>query len=226
MSLTLSITDGISPELQRQMRELQNPRGLMAAAGKRVEVELRAHFERRNAEANKQGWPKRGFWMRIRRATALAAVSASSATVAVADPALNLKVHGGDVTPKRGKYLAIPATPEAYAAGSPREGGLNLQFDLVEIAPGRFAPALVEAAYTTFKIVKGKNGPRVKMGAESWGGRVHYWLTRKAHMEKDPTALPEREHLQRALRDEVVNYVSRLNRRLAQANARPAGRRA
>ena len=39
----------------------------------------------------------------------------------IASPEFAHKVRGGTITPKRGKFLALPLRAEAYAAGSPRE---------------------------------------------------------------------------------------------------------
>jgi hypothetical protein len=206
--LNLSLS-GDDDDLRRRVEMLERPRGLMAAVGKRAEIELRNHFDKRNDEANKQGWPKRGFWGDVRQATALTYISDTEATITIAHPALNQKIHGGTITPKRGRFLAIPATQEAYAAGSPREGGMNLRPETIFMGGGRTAVALVEAWSQSISYRKNSRGTKVKAGAESQGGRVQYWLVKSVETQADEKALPTSDALQAAVEDEARKYLDR-----------------
>jgi hypothetical protein len=116
----------------------------------------------------------------VRANTALTEVTEHQATVSIASPAFAQKLYGGTITPKRGKFLAIPATQEAYAAGSPREGGI----------PGLFRP----------------KGRRFLMNPE---GRVEYWLVPSVTQAKDPRALPDMDAVGDRLAGEAEAWVAR-----------------
>lgn len=187
--LNILIEDHVTPEIQRQIREYDSPEILLAALGKRLETDLRKHFLDRNSEPNQRNWPKKNFWSRIASATALESVSGNEAVVAISDPAINQKVHGGTITPKRGKYLAIPARGEAYAAGSPR------RFDFLQVifGRGRRPVALAERPRTDIRWGgRNKKGQRrVTEGHTRPGGLVWYWLTKSVTQGPDRRALPE-----------------------------------
>lgn len=86
---------------------------------KAVEKRLRFHFQALNGRPNKQGWSKSSFWGKI--AGSMVALSDGNAgIVQVNDPALNLKVFGGAVTPKTSRLLAIPLQAE-FAGRRPGE---------------------------------------------------------------------------------------------------------
>ncbi len=105
-------------DLLTRMEPAKLMTGLNAARGKAAEGVVKAHFLTR--PRNARGWKSSGFWnVRMRTATSLTHFDASTATVTIADPAMNQKVHGGPITPKEGKVLCIPARSEA-AGRSPR----------------------------------------------------------------------------------------------------------
>lgn len=192
MDLTITVTqDDVSPAI-RQLLATINPARLMQVAGKRLEIEMRKHFQDLDRRPNKRGWPSRHFWSRISKSTALGVVSRESATVAVSDPAFWAKLQGATIRPKRGKFLAIPATAAAYAAGSPREGGApELSFDRqINPATGRMQFCL---------SIKSSNS----------ASTVWYWLARQATVPADPEALPDESHLKFAILDSIESFVAR-----------------
>lgn len=126
LTLTIRISDQTSPVLLHLTQMLGRPRPITEAVAQATVVELQRHFLARNQEPNKRGWPSQNFWTREgRNKTAVADLQDSRAEVAVGSPAIAHKLTGGTIKPKRGKYLAIPITAEAYKAGSPREGGMS-----------------------------------------------------------------------------------------------------
>lgn len=195
--IEIEIKDLASPQIAKLAGALKSPRPLLAAAGKRVEVDLRAHFLRRNAQGNRQGWPRTNFWNRIRKSTALDHVNDQEAVVSVSDPAINQKLHGGTITPKRGKYLAIPARAEAYGH-SPRD------FDDLEFIPTARGGMLVQRVQSLLR--RGKKGFR--SGGKPGGG-TFFFLVKSVTQAADPEALPPREDLDAAVHAEVRAWISR-----------------
>lgn len=181
-----------------------DPAIIVRLAGKTVERELRAHFIRRNAQPNKRGWPSRGLWRDIANQTATGAVSgaglAAEVRIAVSHPAINLKVYGGRVTPKRGKFLALPATAAAYAAGSPREGATP------ELRP---ATAFNAAIGKPMRALVDARSPRPKKGALADTGAVWYWLARQTTHAPDKDALPADYYVDAKVSDTIEGYLRR-----------------
>jgi len=210
MKVAVTIHDGATYTLTKLAEGLTNRRPLNAAVGKRGESELREHFRERNQEPNKKGWPAQDFWNRIRKATALASVDDSGAAIAIADPAITQKIYGGEIKPKEGKYLALPAIAEA--SGRSARTFANLEPLIRWMNGKRRAVALVERRATLTSDRKEKGSGAVEKKGELVGGRVFYWLVESVHPRKDPRALPTREKMEKALREEAQIYVEDLVR--------------
>jgi hypothetical protein len=204
--VTVTIKDHATYTLTKLAEGLTNRRPLNAAVGKRGESELREHFRERNQEPNKKGWPSQDFWNRIRKATALATVDETGATIAISDPAFAGKTHDFTLKPVEGKYLTIPAIAEA--SGRSARTFSNL-VPLIRWRRGvRRAIALVERQATLLR--DRKDGAATEKKGELVGGRVFYWLVESVRQKKDPRALPTREKMETALREEAQIYVEDL----------------
>lgn len=216
VSINLQIRDTASRDLRDRMAVVQNPRGLMAAAGGTVRRVLQDHFRAKNAQGNKQGWPSRGTWKRIASATQLTSVTASEAVVTVAAPEFSLKLNGGTITPKRGKALAIPANAEAYKLGSPRASGLDLVAVILgNTARGKVMGALVRPAQQQVSFRKTKKGGLKAHAGKLTPETVMYWLVRSARVPRDNDALPSQQKLQATLDDTVRQWFAQQTRRAA-----------
>jgi len=183
-----------SPDVDREIKRLSDIGGdftpALKAGGKQLETDLRDHFAARNQEPNKEGWPKRNFWAGIRRSTALSSFSASEAVVLISDPAINQKVYGGTITPKRVRNLPLPMNADAYRAGSPRE----LQTNFLRLIVTRSGAYLVEREAVNIRPRGGK-----KVGyrpASEMGGRFWYHLVPSVTQQPDPRALPDESYLE------------------------------
>ena len=168
-------------------------RPLMAALGKRLEIALRSHFEKRNAAPNKHRSPRSNFWNRpIRDNTALQEATATTATVAIADPAMAQKIHGGPIVPKERQYLSVPARGEAYGR-SPR---LFDDLKFIPLRRGDLAGMLVREG----------DLPALRKGAKV----AYYFLLGKVDQQPDPDALPKPADLSQALKHEGDEYIARI----------------
>lgn len=72
---------------------------------------VRKHFGELNQRPDKEGWKKSNFRAQIRDSVQIL-TDGDAAVVQINDPRFNLKFHGGTVTPKRGRALAIPLHEE------------------------------------------------------------------------------------------------------------------
>lgn len=195
ISGTIQINDQATPELLRIRAQVKRPRALMAAAGKRVERELRSHFLAKDSEGNRRGWVRSHFWnKRVRQATSFTGATDTTAEVEIASPEFVHKLRGGTIRPKRGRALAIPLTNRAKKAGSPREWDDDALFPL-KTKRGLF---LMIAT-----LGKGRGGIK--------GQRLiaAYKLLPKVTHRPDPTALPPEGNLEAAVEDEALKYLRR-----------------
>jgi hypothetical protein len=209
ISLTVQVRDTASPAMKDALAKLTNRQPLLKALGKGLESDLKAHFLVKNSRGNKRGWPTQNFWNRIRNATAFTGATNDTSTVTIADPAINPHYYGGVIKPKKAKFNAIPARSEAYGV-MPSSGLIpGLRF-----VPTRTGGMLVQAAHSTFKLVKdrrkGLEGQRrVKQTGAVEGGGVFYWLKRFVTIPKDPDALPKLEVLQDRLMERAAAWLQR-----------------
>lgn len=194
----LSVTDRATPLLTRLYDRVAPGRRqpLLRVLGRRLENSLRKHFQTRDAEGNKRGWPRSHFWNRLRRATAFAGATATAAKVTVADPALAMKVHGGTIHPIQAKALAIPLRAEAKVAGLPR----------AHLLPGLF-------------ILK-SHGRAYLARREDRALRLYYKLVKSITQQADPRALPLRHLVLADLHASTTSFLKRdVQRGLAPASS-------
>lgn len=209
--MSIYTKDYATPALARIAASLTDRTTFHQALGKRGEVELRAHFQTRAAQPNKTGWtsPAGKFWERIHWKTNYLSADESGATIRISDPAIAQKIHGGTITPKKGKYLALPAIAEAYGRIPSQLHNLHL---LIRWRDGvRRAVALVENYSQSLKLGRPrKDGSRKQTVGEVRGGTVWYWLVKSVTQRADPAALPPREKMEAALLDEAQGFMARL----------------
>lgn len=153
------------------------------------------------AHPNKHSWPRSNFVRSLLDDVEVneASVDADGATIAAA-PELLHKVDGGSVSPRRGKYLAIPARGAAYSAGSPGEGRTPPLTVLMSNKGGiRRAVALA--------LVDG--GPKVAYARAGLDADIWYWLTAGPVTHAgDPDLLPAESELQEAARSGIDEVLS------------------
>lgn len=195
--------------LQEWVREMalraRDTRPLMAFIAKSMEVAYRRHFAAREAEGNKQGWPQRHFWNREVARYLKHSYTSTEAVITIASPAYMHKVHGGKITPKRGRALAIPQSARAYAAGSPRISGLPLVFipDLSRKVVGW----LIE--HEMYRIgLKTKKGYR--LANKKTVGTIHYMLVGGVNQAADPRAEPTTEAVEAVVRENIESWIKLL----------------
>lgn len=196
LPVSVEITkDTATPALQQVWDSLAPGRRkpLMAVLGREGERIYRAWFRGRNADSpNRRGFPRSNFWSkRIAGATAYdaARTTDTTATVVVADPAINAHVHGGTWGAKTAKNLALPLRAEAYGV-RPKAGTI----------PGlRFIPNLRRGANVKGWLVTGQDAQT-----------VYWWrLQRTVTVSRDPRALPPSAAVLDALTARALKFFHR-----------------
>lgn len=186
-------------------KALADLRPLLVVLQRRAVNEVKEHFLARNREPNSMGWPKRNFWSREGRDnTGPGEVTGDSAAVVVASAAIAHKFSGGTIVAKRGRFLAIPLTAEAYRAGSPREGNM----------PGLFLVRRKGDTGRAFLAVADQLGAKAPRGAKGMaprdrGIRPQYLLLARVTQAADPRTLPPAEQLEGRLQAEAETFIAR-----------------
>jgi hypothetical protein len=163
-----------------QVKRLQAIRGELkalidinrAAANGAANV-LRDHWIARNMSVQrKPGWPASNYWTQVAESVSTTANS-TEGTVHVKHPGVYYHLKGGTITPKRGKYLAIPLQPENKG-----------------VWPSEKFPSRKAAFLLTSKL-----GNKLLVTSEGKGKdrklTLHYLLLESVSKPADATVLPQ-----------------------------------
>jgi len=188
-----------------------NTRRLLAAGAAEYKRLWRARFDALDAAGNKKGFPPKNFWIKEGKLkTDVADLTADMARVTCDSRAVAMRSAGGTVRPRAAKALAIPLTPQAYAAGWPSNSGLPLEFVPVKSAKNPAVRGkLVEARAT--RISYGRDGS-VRKGRENvkTAGTTHYLLVSKSEIPAMGDAVrPERTAAEAAVTAKMVEALAR-----------------
>lgn len=167
MALDVQITDKATPALRALLLQLSGRRG-HAILGQSIRILVREHLRAKEAQPNKQGWPKTHYYSRARERVTFEA-SEDDATVTVAIEGFRQRYHGGRITPVNRRALTIPAAPEAYGKVAGEFGG-NLEF--YPFYRGRIVGLLVGAPDSAL------------------AGKVLYRLVTSVNQAPDPSVIP------------------------------------
>lgn len=188
-----------------------NTRRLLAAGAAEYKRLWRARFDALDAAGNKKGFPPKNFWIKEGKLkTDVADLTADMARVTCDSRAVAMRSAGGTVRPRTAKALAIPLTPQAYAAGWPSNSGLPLEFVPVKSAKNPAVRGkLVEARAT--RISYGRDGS-VRKGRENvkTAGTTHYLLVSKSEIPAMGDAVrPERTAAEASVTAKMVEALAR-----------------
>lgn len=118
MNITLTLrTDSVTPDIRRALAAGRGP-WLLAAGAKEMTREIKSHLRELQGRGNRRGWPSKKFFAgrpdSVANRVGISRTQPGLVVVTIADPRFAHRITGGTVTPKRGQYLAIPLTAEAY----------------------------------------------------------------------------------------------------------------
>lgn len=201
--ITVAIRDYATPELMRMVGQVRTA-GPLQAAGQRVAVALRRHFQEANAtRPNRKGWPRQNFWAAFARRVALASASPTRAIVRIQDPqgALRHKLTGGTIRAKRGKMLAIPLTGEAYRRGAMAR--------IPDAFPDAFLLRTQRGAYIVRGTYQTRGSGRKRSGIKGQRLQFLYRLVPSVTQAADPQALPAPAVLGREAAEGLEGWIRR-----------------
>ncbi len=117
VAISVNVRDGASDFLKKKIDSLA-PEKLAAKVGPALQDLTREHLG--SLPANKKGWPSTNFydqfvdkvqWFPAENGLVVAIFPA---TIHGRQVSLNQRFHGGPITPKTAKFLAIPISPVSY----------------------------------------------------------------------------------------------------------------
>ena len=165
--LTIHVSrDEVTPHLRKLLRQAANDGPLAKVLGRAGANELKKHFRARNTKPNKLGGKRTNFWSAVAASVQSPTYGPGRIVIAVTHPAIAQKVHGGTITAKKAKNLALPIHKDAHG-NSPRVFS-DLHFAMTK--------AGIKLLY--------RKGPS---GGIDW----LYVLKRSVRQNKDPEALPK-----------------------------------
>ncbi len=180
-------TSGLKKTLDGIARRLRNNR-MMEAAGTSLHNALAWFYEGKGSTFWSRFSPNSAEGFRIHVTPNRATASIGGYTGAI----LAHKIHGGTVRPKCAGALAIPLSPEARRAGSPRDGR----------TPDLF---LLKTKTKAFLAEAGPRGGKSRSRLKLW-----YILLRAVTHRPDPDAKPTSEYIKQAVSPEVVAEFRRI----------------
>ncbi len=196
--------EGFVAEFDRVSARLKRPAGLARVLGRAAVVELKAHFRRKNRTPNRLGAPRshggRGFWGAVANAVQSPTITdgGTAVRIAISHPHYAQKVYGGTIRAKRGRYISIPLSVEAYGR-----------------TPGQPIPGQVpnfEAATGIRLFLWHRGGNKFLAAALAGGIKVHYVLKRSVDQKPDSTAFPAKAALLHALLIRARLYADNLEK--------------
>lgn len=184
---------GFAKEFAGVLRQAQRPEAVLMAAGRELSNQLRSHFRKKDREEPNKLSPRREhFWLQVMRSVHNPEQTGyNTVSVRVSDPRIAQKVFGGRIVAKRARALTIPVAEKAYgrtASTFERETGLKL-FLLIPTDGGK---------------AEGKLAAKIGEQVE-----VQYVLRRSVNQKSDPTALPDKTALEKAILERARKVAER-----------------
>ena len=183
MSLTIKISDGVSARLGQVATTLRDRRGANRAAAEGALPVIQNQFRGLSSSNRNRFGVRGGFWNRMLAGTSARADAQQGVVRMPREVAL--RYFGGIVTPKKSKFLAIPARAEAYGK-SPRQFN-DLRFQPFAGKPGGM---LVQRDQTRVSYGRARKDGSRKVTTDAAGGGVFFWLVPMAIIKADRNVLP------------------------------------
>jgi hypothetical protein len=187
MQVTIAAeTQDALDRLQRLGLAVRNPRGFTQVATEGAKYETQENFRQLNLSRHRANAPRPGFYATARESTISKVETTSRGSISVTGPrGIQQRIHGGTITAKPGKYLAIPVHP--------RVTGIRARE--------------VYERLGLMTVVNRSTGKGVLVDANNV---VFYALTRSVTQKADPSVLPSDARLRSASLQAAIEYADSL----------------
>jgi hypothetical protein len=184
---------GNAPYVVQAISRAVQPKSLNPPIGRAVVNVFKQHlFGLDRSRPNALGGARTNFYADAARGTHFDSLP-DGVLISVNQVGFRQRVLGGTITPKKAKYLTIPARAEAHGK---RASEFN---DLIVLRRGdhRFGEpyALARAVQTTLRVTGSATasalGVRRFSRGEETGAEVLFWLKKSVTQRRDPTAVPQ-----------------------------------
>lgn len=209
--MKVEVTIKGSDVLVKLERQLANATELHRALGKRLEIELRDHFNTKNNKPNKLGGQRENFWAGVAKATLLKSADKNGATVVIGKREFNVHAYGGPIKPLHAKALTIPLVPEAKGMRAETyERTYNVKLFRIKGRDILFAKSTrnLGASESLFRSTRGNHRTGSTMYAARVAIRAVYALKKSVTIPRDPDALPNEVKIREAFTEVVDDYFS------------------
>jgi hypothetical protein len=196
--IKIDVTDQASPAVKAVTRALK-PDRLNPVVGRSANNAYRTYLFALNASrANKLGGKRSNFYTGAARATHFDVVP-DGVIISISQVGIAQRFFGGRITPKKSKYLTIPARAESYGKRAGEFPDLELLYNR------RGQPyALARIQKTNIGYRKGQ-----VFNKGTVGGEILFWLVKETNQQPDPTVLPPDAQVYEAIDTDVQAVVAR-----------------
>jgi hypothetical protein len=214
MGLSFNITEKLAGRENAFLSELKNPSALNTIIGRKVSRAVITHFQTYSAShPNKLGGRRTNYVASMGDATTYTADS-NGAKISVSQEGARLRIEGGTITPKKRKYLTIPAIAEAYGKRASEFNNITFLYrrEGGSVRPWAIAEEKSSPTYGTRAAGFGASGPvrsRVAVGTR-YGrnhGRVLFFLVRSANIPANRNLLLSDDQIMQAALDATRSYI-------------------
>ncbi len=214
LAVRIDLTDHATPVVRAIGRALA-PERLNPVVGRAgVNAFRTALFEANRTKPNALGGTRTNFYADAARGTHFDDVG-DGVLISVNQVGIRQRVLGGTITPKKAKFLTIPARAEAH-------GKRAREFNDLVIVFGRGGQpvALARAAQSLLSVRRDKTtGSRIGTSKKgNAGGEILFWLVKSVTQRGDPSIMPTEAALSAVIFKDVESYVQRIAARAADAS--------
>ena len=206
MAISIQIgKDTVTPALQRITAALRGD--VRRVMGRAVGRLISDHLYRLNSERpNALGGRRTNFWSAAAKSVSFQETP-DGAVVSISQIGIRQRFQGGFIRPVNRKYLTIPAAPEAHGRRASEFSNLRFGFGVNKY--GNLQPALVEASASRVKFIRGLGGALKTKNLGGTGGKVMFWLARRAFQRADPTVLPTLSEMEQTAAAAAAGHLER-----------------
>jgi len=191
IGIQVTIEDYATPALARATAFLQSDQ-VKQIVGRMAVNAFGTNYDRLNQTPNALGGVRTNYWNDAKNATSFV-IEGDTVTIVTAHVGAALHYYGGTVLPKKGKYLTIPAVPEAH-------GKLASDFPELIVLIGKGGRPY--ALGTADRIGFGTTGGRAA------AHRVIFWLVEKATIGADASVVPSEAAIMEPIAEKLNEVIA------------------